>query len=64
MRWGEIPVMTFPIKKRINTERIIERAPALYIQRQIRDEISKGLLTSGFSELEGQVCLALKRCRE
>jgi len=45
MLWSEDkmqnPVMTFPIKKRINTELFIERRPALYILNS--DPKNKGL---------------------
>jgi len=39
----ENPEMTFPIKKRINTESVIGRMVALYIiQRHIKGEINEG----------------------
>jgi len=43
MRLCENPVMTFPIKKIIDTKLFIGRAAALYILiSRIRDEINKG----------------------
>jgi len=57
----ENPVMTFPIKKRVNTELFIYRMAALYIAESwVRDMTNEGNQCIGTSWLQEQANLAQK----
>jgi len=56
------PVMTPPVKKRINTEPLIEIMTGIYLLRAGSEMINKGNQPVALTGLERQVYLALKRC--
>jgi len=49
-QWAKIPVMTFPIKKRINTELLIDRNQGLYIQKGDKETDQEKYLDKGMDQ--------------